>query len=659
MAADEHLIKKDKDNGAMNKQEENGNQSNITLKDTDHTAGNRSSKMSYLFAFSEKLASSGYLKWLIIALLPALILLKYPVDRVDYDLWWQMAHGKYYITHHTLTMDLSIFSWTPTDPTWIYNTCLGSIVIYLFYNFMGGFGLWLFQWFIFLGVFLAYYLFLRLARQRLDINSVTLIAAIGIACSLACRFYKPELFSPLLFCWVVFIFFCVKITRRKFLFYLYPLIFALWVNLHGAFVVGLTFLALAFLGELLNRIFFSRESWTTKELIHLGVAGILSGAATLLNPYGINYLTSLFPTLMNAINIQNYSGPYDKSILAYVSLWPYLRYTGISFFNAGLTAWIMTVMIISLLILFIYELVKKRSFDFTLPILSFALYWKGMETSRACYFFPIAFFFIFLYLQIYRLKLKKIPARATIFSLLVFLFFFVSISYYTIRFGTDSKWFGAGIDNFVPVKEVAFLKKCKLEGPVFNDYVIGGYLVWDLYPDYKVFIDPRGGLYQNRVFPDYMEFTSKHVTREDIRQFTEKYPFKIVIMHYRQLFLIFEFLKAGDEWRLLYFEKNAAILIHKSLLPAVRSKMGDVDLSPLRFRNVKNPEILLNVFNFYVRLNPQAGRYIYYVFKKNVSDCYQPKPDVLRVMDINIRLKEKALQNKADGLSPSVMQGKS
>ena len=99
---------------------------------------------------------------------------------MDYDLWWQMAHGKYYLTHHTLRMDLSMFSWTPTDPTWIYNTCLGSIVMYLFYNLMGGFGLWLLQWLVFGGVFVSFYLFLRLNNKRLDANSVTIIAAIGI-----------------------------------------------------------------------------------------------------------------------------------------------------------------------------------------------------------------------------------------------------------------------------------------------------------------------------------------------------------------------------------------------------------------------------------------------------------------------------------------------
>ena len=632
----------------MSEKEEKGNQTATTPNDTANTTSNRPSKTSSFFTFSEKLASSEYLRWLMIALLPVLILLKYQVDRVDYDLWWQMALGKYYIAHHTLIMDHSVFSWTPIDPTWIYNTCLGSIAVYLFYNFMGGFGLWLFQWLIFLGVFLSFYLFLRLLCLRLDVTGVTLIAAIGIACSIACRFYKPELFSTLLFSETVFIFFCVKITRRKFLFYLYPLIFALWVNLHGAFVVGLIFLALAFAGELLNRIVFSRESFTTKELVHLGVACVLSGAATLLNPYGIDYLLNTY----NILTSEAYMGLQNKYVNAYVSLWPYLKDINIAFLSYRVTAWIMTLMIFSIFSLSIYELVKKRSCDFALLITSCALYWKGMETGRASYFFPIAFFFIFFYLLIHRLKLKSIPGKATIFSLLVFLFFFVNLSYFTIRYGGDNKWFGAGLDSFVPMKEVAFLKKYHLDGPIFNDYVIGGYLMWDLYPDYKVFIDPRGGSYNNRFFQDYMDFTTKPLTSEDIHSFTKKYPFKVAIIHYGNSPLIFEFLGSGDEWRLLYFEKNAAILIHKSLLPATLAKTGNINLSPMRFSGVKNPEVLLNVFKFYVHLDPKAGRYIYDVFKKNVSDYYKPKPDILQLMDINIRREEQGFQNKVNLPSP-------
>ncbi|MBN1365851.1 MAG: hypothetical protein JW976_13665 [Syntrophaceae bacterium] len=634
----------------MSEIENNENKNYIQEKNPILKESYYKSKKSHFSDFAEKISSSEQLRLLIIFLMPILVLLNYPVDSVDYDLWWHMALGKYYITHHTLTVDHSIFSWTSTDPTWIYNTCLGSIAIYLFYNLMGGFGLWLLHSLVFLGAFLSFYLFLRLIHQRLDINSITIIAAVAIACNPSCRYYKPELFSLLLFSWIVFIFFYIKISNRTFLFYLYPLIFALWVNLHGAFVVGLVFLAMAFTGEILNKIFFSKESFTAKNFVHFGSVIVLSLLATFFNPYGIDYLASTYTGITSKISAEM----HNTYIVAYTSLWPYLKkVTDISFFSGGLTAWLMTLMILFVLILSIYELIKKKSFDFTVLIIGIALYWKGMETSRTSYFFSVAFFFIIFYLIVYRLRLADYLKRTAVFSLLIFVSFYVIIFYFNIRHGADNTWFGKGLDNFTPVEEVAFLKKYKMEGLIFNDYVIGGYLMWDLYPEYKVFIDPRCSPYEKQVLPDYLKFTNKQVNIEDIQRFRNKYPFKIVILHYRQMVLIFDFLKSkDDEWRLLYFGKNAAILIHKSLLSFVHPEAANVSLSPLRFSNVTSPNILINVFNFYVRLNPKAGRYIYNVFKRNVNDYYKLKPNILSAMDFDIKLKEKEFRDRAMWLSP-------
>jgi hypothetical protein len=379
------------------------------------------------------------------------------------------------------------------------------------------------------------------------------------------------------------------------------------------------------------------------------MAMVLSILATLLNPYGADYLVSTYMGITSKMNAQI----HNNYILAYVSLWKYLKNVSMASFNISTTAWIMTLMIIPVVILSVYELIKKKSCDFAVVIISIALYWKGMETSRAAYFFPAAFFFIILYLIIHRLKLENFMRKTALFSFLAFLFFFASTFYFDIRYGGDIRWFGKGLDSFAPVKEVAFLKKYKIEGPIFNDYVIGGYLMWNLYPDYKVFVDPRCGPYMKQIIPDYLAFTTKRVNRADIDRFRKKYPFKLVMLHYRQMVLIFDFLKSeGDEWRLLYFEKNAAILMHKSLMPVIKSEIGNVNLSPLRFSQVRNPDVLINVFNFYVRLNPEAGRYIYGVFKNNVSDFYKFKQDILNAMDFDIKNKEKELENRKMWLSP-------
>jgi hypothetical protein len=606
---------------------------------------NSPSILSAFLLFSEKLASWRYLKWFVIALLPVMLLLRYPVEPFDYDIWWQMALGKYYLTNKTLIIDHSIFSWTPTDPGWIYNTCLGSIVLYLVYNMMGGLGLWVFQWLIFLGIFLSFYIVLRMLQQRLDITSLTIIAAIGITCSVSLRFYKPELFSPLLICWMGVIFICAKLTRKTYLFYIYPFMFVLWVNLHGGFILGCCLLVSFFMGEFLNRIFFPKESFTTKELFHLGLACFLCLLAIFINPYGVHYLLGIYKAAITETYTMN-----SKYILAYESLWPYfkdIKEVNASFFRVGQVTLLMAIMLCSLFGLFIYQLIKKRSCDFTFIILVVATYWGSMRAVRAIYMFPLLFFFAFYYL-LHHLKLKSVSARATIISLLVFILLCINISYFSLRYGAENKWLGEGLESFAPVKEVQFLKKYRLDGPIFNDYMIGGYLLWNLYPDYKVFIDPRLGPYSKQVAPDYWEFIGKPAMKEDINNFTKKYPFKVAIIHYRELPLIFDFLQGG--WRLLYFEKNATIMIHPSLIPHVPEEVREIDLGPARFEEEKNPVVLLNVFSLYVNLSLPASLVIYDIYKKNVSDFYKLKKEHLSIMEEDIRKKEiqiRAVNKKA------------
>ncbi len=595
-------------------------------------ADNRPSITSTLIAVSEKLAAFSGLTWLAAVLLPVLIFLAYPLPRGDYDLWWQMALGKYYLTHQTPVVDHSIFSWTPSDPGWIYNTFLGSIIIYVMYSWMGGFGLWLFQWLIFLGIFLSFYVFLRLIGHRLDITAITLIAAVGLSCTASCSFYKPELFSPLILAWMGVIFLFAKLRHQKFIFYLYPVIFSVWVNLHGAFLLGFCFLACISLGEILNSFLFPKQACSVNEITHLIIACFLSFAAIFINPYGINYLLSIYHGVTSEALAMN-----TNYIQAYVSLWPHLKdihEMDISFYKMGRIALIMAAMIFVLAGLFVYEFMKKRSVDFSFLLLVIATFIGSMWVVRTTYMFPLVFFFTFFYL-LYRSGITRISERFTLLSLIIFILLFANVSYFTVRYGAGEKWFGAGLDDRVPVRETAFLKKYKLPGPIFNDYLIGGYLIWALYPDYKVFIDPRLVPYYKQVAPDYWELEKRVPTAEDIIRFNERYPFKTAIIHYKRLYLIFDFLKAG--WKLVYFEKNAAILVHQSVLSRIPPEVQTVDLGPMRFKDVTDPEVLLNVFSIYVNVYPEASPAIYDIYRKNVSVWFKPRAEHLRAMEDDMK----------------------
>jgi len=427
----------------------------------NYSASPHSPERSFVSCFlscSEKMAAWRFLKGGVCILLPVILLLRYSIERFDYDVWWQMALGRYYLTHHTLVMDHSVFSWTPTDPTWIYNTCLGSIIFYWIYNLTGEMGLWFFQWLIFLGIFLSFYVCLRILKQPLDITAIAIIAAVGVICSLSWRFYKPELFSPLILCWLSVIYIAAKLKRKTVWFYIYPFVFALWVNLHGGFILGFCLLACFFTGELLNRLVFPEESFTTRELFDLGLACILSLVATLVNPYGIHYHWGILKAAYNEIYTVS-----SKYIMAYESLWPYLKDIGkfdISFFRVGQVALLIIVMLCTLVGLFLYQFVKKKSCDFTLILLAVATFWGSTRAVRAIYMFPLVFFFAFYFL-IYKLNLKSLPAKLTGISLMIFVLLFFNVSYFAARYGSDYAWSASRLESFAPVQEVEFLKKTR------------------------------------------------------------------------------------------------------------------------------------------------------------------------------------------------------
>src|SRR6185503_3618155 len=51
-----------------------------------------------------------------------------------------------------------------------------------------------------------------------------------------------------------------------------------------------------------------------------------------------------------------------------------------------------------------------------------------------------------------------------------------------------------------PVAAVEFLKSQRLPGPIYNRYGWGGYLIYQLYPEYRVYIEGRADVYGDAVF---------------------------------------------------------------------------------------------------------------------------------------------------------------
>lgn len=578
------------------------------------------------------------IKIISLVLMVAAVLAYYPTRYDDYDIWWHIALGKYYIQNHTMRVDHSIFSWTPADPGWIYNTWLGSTLLYIAYSLASGFGLWLVQWFILLSIFFLIFYYVKLAGDSFDINYISGILLLAVALNLTAIYYKPENFTALIFTIVVFIYFYSKLdAERARLFYLYPPLFILWVNLHGGFLAGLLFISIALFGELANYFLIKKGAMQREKIISLAVSVPLSYLATLINPYGINYHLSVLEGMFS----QAYMG-YATRVFAYKKMWSFVFPTEFAFRFIN-TAWVILIFAAIFIVINIYAYKRQRFFDATIILLNLVFFYFGMETARYTIFFPIVFLFSSIYI-LKRADLFHLKIKFSFVSLLLFLYFTGYVIYTAVLYLDVRIWFGNKIEEGVPVNEVEFIKKHKIPGPLFNDYLIGGYMIWAMYPEYKVFIDPRYGPFWKDVGPDYFDFYGG-ATLETLKKFTEKYPFKAALIHMRDSNMII-FLVNSGEWKLLYFDKVAAVLVHKSIVPTLSDEALATDMSPSKYKDLSDPGALLNLFSFYVSIGPQYGWEILQYFKKNVTDLFISKAGIIQDMENRIRQREAEVRQK-------------
>ena len=103
---------------------------------------------------------------------------------------------------------------------------------------------------------------------------------------------RPQLFSVGLFCVILYLIRTIDRGGRRAVWAL-PVCFALWVNLHGAWIVGL-----AAVGSWICGSIAERPGWRVAVL--LIVTGVLCAAATLMNPYGVSLWRFVFETVRPA-----------------------------------------------------------------------------------------------------------------------------------------------------------------------------------------------------------------------------------------------------------------------------------------------------------------------------------------------------------------------
>ena len=332
-----------------------------------------------------------------------------------------------------------------------------------------------------------------------------------------------------------------------------PFIMLLWANLHGGFILGMIIILGYLCAETFKYIFRRFGNvLSRKQLGMLIGSGTISVITPLINPNGYNVLSVL---------IEFERSPYKGMI---VESMPPLFLFRSGFHDVYLVIYFLLLSISLLVFLF-----NRKKFDLTDGVIMTGLTVISLSSSRYIPFFsPVAVFMIVRYgtAMLERLPqlgaLRKIREKVDLsLSVIATIILIIVIN--------NSNLFKSGIKaNKYPEGAVKFLKANRISGNMFNPYVWGGYLMWALYPDYKVFIDGRGLI--GEVF--FQEVNIMEASPENIaglpawKALLNAYNISSIITYSVGNFTgrivpLIPALLHDPEWRLVYFDNISLIFV--------------------------------------------------------------------------------------------------
>ncbi len=221
----------------------------------------------------------------------------------DGDTGWHIRTGEWILQHGSVpTQDL--FSYTKPGQPWFAWEWAWDVLFALIHKFWGLAGVGFFT-VLLLGTIsvLLYRLVVKACGNEVLSFFVTTFALCGSSIHWLAR---PHLFSWLFFVIFLHLLPAIRLGSR-------PALFAaaaaevLWVNTHGAFLIGVALLLASGCGEVLETLFWSRESFTIayEKSRHLFLAAALCLAATFINPYTWRLHQHVFRYLGNTQLLDN------------------------------------------------------------------------------------------------------------------------------------------------------------------------------------------------------------------------------------------------------------------------------------------------------------------------------------------------------------------
>ena len=453
------------------------------------------------------------------------------------DLGRHLKNGEIAVKEQ-LVPPTNYYSYTSPDFPFLNHHWGTGVLFYLIWAAAGFKGL---SVFISLASLATLLIFLRLSNKYSHLE-LTALASLVMVPVLASRTeIRPEVVSYLLMAVFFWILWENKQSLNDRPLLLLPLLELIWVNLHVYFFLGVALIGLFLFSAICNK-----DLKRTKALIAILLATM---AVTLINPAGIK--GALYP--LNIFSNYGYRVLENQSVLflSKVVQYPPSAHFVFSFFFL-LMSWL------AVFLLDRRNFLKSYLELFLLSLLVSFLGWQAVRNFAIFAYFA-------LFITAFNLKTIKdrffYPYTFTLSIFISFALFFLNASYWSAK----AEGFGLGLTPNT-AQAAQFYLTNNLKGPIFNNYDNGGYLIFYLFPQEKVFVDNRPEAYPTDFFSSI--YIPMQENEENWRRQIEQYNLNTIFFYrwdytpWAQAFLIKRV--SDPDWAPVYVDDYSIIFVKRN-----------------------------------------------------------------------------------------------
>ncbi|GIW63233.1 MAG: hypothetical protein KatS3mg091_035 [Patescibacteria group bacterium] len=449
------------------------------------------------------------------------------INLITADLGRHLKNGEL-VFKDTKVLFTNYYSYTQQDFPVVNHHWLSGLIFYHIYDLTGFFGLHLF----FLGLLLLSVYIIIISSENKYAGLIGLIITLPLLTYR--KEIRPEIFSLFFFSVYLLIIKLLKqdrISDKKFLLII-TITQIIWVNLHIFYIFGIILVFFSLIDELINN---------KKKTKTLFLSLILISFGCLINPNFLKGALQPFTIFHN----YNYKVAENQTLLFAIKRLqsPIYGYS----------------LILSLFTAFIYlkqlKQIKLRCLFYDLIMIFFLL--LSLKYIRTLNFLGLALI-LFFSLRFKTINKGEFYGYLTILTTLIF----VSLPFSSIFNPVSNPYFGLGADTKA-LESANFFRQNNLKGPVFNNYDIGGYLIFTLSDKEKVFIDNRPEAYPSEFFEH--NYIKPQQQEQNWKNLDKKYNFNIIYFYrldqteWAQPFLIRRI--QDPNWQAVYVDEFTLILI--------------------------------------------------------------------------------------------------